>query len=114
VLIAGGLVLILLAWRVLHAAQRAGRIAAHGPYAVIRHPQYLGFMLILVGLLLQWSTLLTLAMFPVLVCMYARLARREEQDMLARYGETYLRSVTGKPRFVPWPSVRSPEPESSA
>jgi len=114
VLTIGGFVLILLAWRVLHAAQRAGRIAARGPYAVIRHPQYLGFMLILVGLLLQWPTILTLAMFPVLVWMYARLARREEQDMLARYGESYICSVTDKPRFVPWPGVRRPGPESSA
>ena len=106
VLIAGGFVLIVLAWRALWVAQRAGRIAAHGPYAIVRHPQYLGFMLILVGLLLQWPTLLTLAMFPVLVWMYVRLARKEEQDMQARFGEAYVRSVAGRPRFVPWPARR--------
>jgi protein-S-isoprenylcysteine O-methyltransferase Ste14 len=108
VLIVGGFVLILLAWRVLHAAQRAGRIAARGPYAVIRHPQYLGFMLILIGLLLQWPTLLTLAMFPVLVLMYVRLARREEQDMQVRFGQSYARSIAGIPRFVPSPARRGP------
>jgi protein-S-isoprenylcysteine O-methyltransferase Ste14 len=106
VLIAGGFVLIVLAWRALWVAQRAGRIAAHGPYAMVRHPQYLGFMLILVGLLLQWPTLLTLAMFPVLIWMYARLARKEEQDMQARFGEAYIRSVAGRPRFVPWAARR--------
>jgi len=106
VLIVGGFVLIVLAWRALHAAQRAGRIATHGPYAAVRHPQYVGFMLILVGLLLQWPTLLTLAMFPVLAWMYVRLARSEEQDMQARYGEAYVRSVAGKPRFIPWPAGR--------
>lgn len=106
VLIAGGCVLIVLAWRALWAAQRAGRIAAHGPYAIVRHPQYLGFMLILVGLLLQWPTLLTLAMFPVLVWMYARLARKEEQDMQAQFGDAYIGSVAGRPRFVPWRARR--------
>lgn len=106
VLIVGGFVLIVLAWRALWVAQRAGRIAAHGLYAIVRHPQYLGFMLILLGLLLQWPTLLTLAMFPVLVWMYVRLARKEEQDMQARFGEAYVRSVAGRPRFVPWPARR--------
>jgi len=102
VLIVGGLGLILLAWRALRAALRAGRVAAHGPYAVVRHPQYLGFLLILVGLLLQWPIILTLAMFPVLVLMYVRLAHREERDMQERFGEAYVRAVTGMPRFIPW------------
>lgn len=101
VLILGGCALIVLAWRALRAAQRAGRIAAHGPYALVRHPQYAGFMFILVGLLLQWPTILTLAMFPVLVWMYLRLARREEKDMQAQFGDVYVRAVAGKPRFVP-------------
>jgi methanethiol S-methyltransferase len=105
-LIVGGIVLIVLAWRVLHAAQRADRIAAHGPYAAVRHPQYLGFILILAGLLLQWPTILTLAMFPVLVWMYARLARKEELEMEARFGEAYTRSVAVTPRFLPWPAGR--------
>jgi len=106
VVMVGGFALIVLAWRALRAAQSNGHIAAQGPYAVIRHPQYLGFILILVGLLLQWPTILTLAMFPVLVWMYARLARTEEQEMQARFGETYVHSVAGKARFVPWPGGR--------
>ena len=106
VLIVGGFALIVLAWLALRLAQRAGRVAAHGPYGAVRHPQYLGFMLILLGLLLQWPTILTLAMFPVLAWMYVRLARIEEQEMQARFGEAYVRSVAGKPRFVPWPSGR--------
>lgn len=101
VLIIGGFALIMLAWRTLHAAQRAGSIAVKGAYAVVRHPQYLGFIVILVGLLLQWPTILTLAMFPALVWMYARLARGEEQQMRARFGDAYVRSVARTPRFMP-------------
>lgn len=66
-LIAGGFALIVLRWRALRAAQRAGRIATQGPYAFARHPQYLGFLMIMVALPLQWPTIPTLAMFPVLV-----------------------------------------------
>jgi len=79
VLIGGGFVLLARAWPVLYAAQRQGRLATGGPYAHVRHPQYLGFVLILLGFLVQWPTILTLAMFPVLVWMYARLARAEER-----------------------------------
>ncbi|NIV48243.1 MAG: isoprenylcysteine carboxylmethyltransferase family protein, partial [Gammaproteobacteria bacterium] len=61
-------------WKVLYAAQRAGRLACTGPYARIRHPQYVGFVLIMVGFLVQWPTLVTLTMFPILVYMYVRLA----------------------------------------
>jgi protein-S-isoprenylcysteine O-methyltransferase Ste14 len=63
---------------VLYHAQRAHRLASTGPYARIRHPQYAGFVLIMFGFLMQWPTLVTLAMFPVLVTMYTLLARREE------------------------------------
>lgn len=69
VLIGGGFALLSYAWPVLHAAQRAGRLATTGLYALFRHPQYIGFVLIIAGFLVQWPTLLTLAMFPVLITM---------------------------------------------
>src|SRR3990170_3535525 len=72
------LVALSAAWPILHEAQRKGRLATSGPYARVRHPQYLGFILIMLGFLFQWPTLLTLVMFPILVLMYVRLGRREE------------------------------------
>jgi protein-S-isoprenylcysteine O-methyltransferase Ste14 len=101
VLIFGGFWLLAAAWKVLYEAQRAGRLAITGPYARSRHPQYLGFVLIMTGFLLQWPTLVTLAMYPVLVFMYARLAKREEAEMLARFGEEYRRYRDAVPAFVP-------------
>lgn len=53
------------------------------------------------GFLLQWPTLVTLAMYPVLVYMYARLAKREEAEMLARFGERYRRYRDAVPAFLP-------------
>jgi hypothetical protein len=55
----------------------------------VRHPQYVGFILIMLGFLAQWSTLLTLLMFPILVVMYVRLARQEEQEVRGEFGEEY-------------------------
>ena len=101
VFIGGGFILIAKAWRVLHAAQQQGRLATSGPYARVRHPQYLGFILVLFGFLLQWPTLLTLAMFPVLVWMYLRLARQEEHDAYAEFGQAYADYARHVPAFVP-------------
>ena len=82
VFIGGGFMLLARAWDVLYSAQRSGQVAVEGPYAVVRHPQYVAFVLIMFGFLLQWPTILTLVMFPILVTMYVRLARREERESL--------------------------------
>jgi protein-S-isoprenylcysteine O-methyltransferase Ste14 len=99
--IGGGFVLIARAWRVLYEAQRRGELATTGPYAYVRHPQYAGFILVMFGFLLQWPTLLTLVMFPVLVWMYVRLARSEEREVEAEFGETYRAYARRVPAFLP-------------
>jgi len=101
VLIGGGFVLLASSWRVLLAAQQARRLATTGPYAYVRHPQYGGFMLIMLGFLMQWPTVLTLAMFPILAWMYVRLARHEEHEVGAEFGDTYTRYASTTPAFVP-------------
>jgi len=99
--IGGGFVLLSAAWDVLYKAQREGRLATNGPYAHLRHPQYAGFVLILFGFLLQWPTLLTLAMFPILVTMYVRLARKEEREALATFSVEYRAYMVQTPGFFP-------------
>ncbi|MEX2650309.1 MAG: isoprenylcysteine carboxylmethyltransferase family protein [Alphaproteobacteria bacterium] len=101
VFIGAGFILIARAWSILYEAQCARTLATTGPYAYVRHPQYVGFVLIMLGFLVQWPTLLTLAMFPVLVTMYVILARREERDSLAEFGEAYSRYMTQVPAFFP-------------
>lgn len=110
VLIAAALALLGVSWWVLYRAHRRGRLATGGPYALVRHPQYTAFVVILVAFLMQWPTLLTLVMFPVLVVMYARLAQKEEVDMEARFGDEYRRYAARTPRFVPrlLPRARGP------
>jgi protein-S-isoprenylcysteine O-methyltransferase Ste14 len=67
----------------------------------VRHPQYVGFILIMFGFLLRWPTLLTLAMFPVLVWMYVRLARAEDSDAIATFGADYRAYAERVPAFTP-------------
>ena len=112
-LIAGGFILLARAWDVLYRAQRTGQLVTAGPYAYVRHPQYAGFILIMFGFLLQWPTLLTLIMFPVLVVMYVRLARREEREMRAAFGEEYARSVARTGAFFPRIHVATRRPSRS-
>jgi protein-S-isoprenylcysteine O-methyltransferase Ste14 len=106
--IIAGFWLISAAWRVLFAALKAGKLATTGPYARLRHLQYAGFALIMIGFLLQWPTLATLVMFPVLLLVYRRLAIREEREVAAQFGEAWARYAPPTPRFVP--SLHQPPP----
>ena len=85
----------------LYAAQRAGQLARTGPYARLRHPQYIGFVLIMLGFLLQWPTLLILLMFPVLMVMYGRLSLAEERESAMRFGKDWQDYASQVPRFFP-------------
>jgi len=96
-----GFWLLAKAWPVLYEAQREHRVAETGPYAYIRHPQYVGFALIMFGFLLQWPTLITLVMFPVLLLMYGRLAITEEAQMRVQFGEDFERYARRTSRFFP-------------
>jgi len=101
VFVTAGFWLIAAAWPVLYRAQKEGVLALTGPYASVRHPQYVGFVLVMFGFLLQWPTLVTLAMFPVLVVMYWRLAKTEERQALAEFGDRYSAYARTTPAFFP-------------
>jgi protein-S-isoprenylcysteine O-methyltransferase Ste14 len=101
VLIFGGFILLSAAWKVLYEAQQSGTLATTGPYARVRHPQYVAFILIMLGFLFQWPTIPTLLMFPILVYMYVRLARREEQEVLREFGDEYRRYIDSTAAFFP-------------
>jgi protein-S-isoprenylcysteine O-methyltransferase Ste14 len=101
IFLGSGFYLLSSAWNVLYHAQRRHALAMAGPYARIRHPQYVAFVLILLGFLLQWPTLLTLIMFPILLWMYGRLAVTEEAEMRVQFGDEFDRYAQRTPRFFP-------------
>lgn len=107
-----GYLLLSKGWRMVHAAQ--GGMVTGGVYAHVRHPQYTGLFLFILGFLVQWPTLLTVLMAPVLGVAYTRLARREERHMLMQHGEAYRLYAARTPAFFPpwreWPALLGAQP----
>jgi hypothetical protein len=101
--IIAGFFLLSASWSMLYKAQRRGTLATSGPYGYVRHPQYIAFIAIMFGFLLQWPTLVTLIMFPILTTMYVRLAKREEREVRAEFGKQWDDYAARTPGFLPHP-----------
>ncbi len=84
-----GIALLMTGWPEVYHARRRGELATGGVYTLVRHPQYLGILTALFGQILHWPTILTVALYPVIVWAYVRLARHEERALLARFGDAY-------------------------
>lgn len=96
-----GFVMLYSAWKTLYRAQRKHQLATTGLYSYVRHPQYDGFIIIMFGFLLQWPTIVTIIMFPILVYIYIRLARNEENQVVKEFGEEYKNYAEVTPGFIP-------------
>ncbi|MDI6744510.1 MAG: isoprenylcysteine carboxylmethyltransferase family protein [Thermodesulfovibrionales bacterium] len=94
-----GFIVMWKGWKLIHGAK--GEIVIEGPYAFIRHPQYSGLFLVMIGMLIQWPTIITALMFPVLIFVYYRLSKREEGDMINTFGDEYKKYMERTPMFVP-------------
>jgi len=94
-----GYTLLSKGWTQIHAAR--GALVTDGIYAYVRHPQYTGLFLLIVGFLVQWPTLLTVLMAPVMLYAYVHLARVEERRAEAEFGDVYNEYVRKTPAFFP-------------
>lgn len=112
-LIIAGFFLLSASWRVLFDAQRTGQLATTGTYRHVRHPQYVAFIVIMLGFLAQWPTLLTLLMFPILVVVYVRLALREEREVAADFREQWQAYAAVTPRWIPQLRQRPRNPQGT-
>jgi len=89
-------------WRELYRAQKEKRLATSGLYALVRHPQYTGLFIGLFGEgVVHWPTIFSVALFPVIVLAYWRLARSEEKRVLAEFGDEYRAYQRQVPMFLP-------------
>jgi protein-S-isoprenylcysteine O-methyltransferase Ste14 len=95
----GGLIIMGKAWKQIHKAN--GELVTSGLYRRVRHPQYFALFLITMGMLIQWPTIVTVAMWPVLMFMYYRLARKEEKEMERYFGDRYANYRRQVPMFFP-------------
>ncbi|HKZ93046.1 MAG TPA: isoprenylcysteine carboxylmethyltransferase family protein [Candidatus Bathyarchaeia archaeon] len=103
-MLVGGALLVIYGWQEVFSARQG--LVTTGLYAYMRHPQYSGFLLLTVGMLVQWATLPTLLMWPLLVVLYYRLARQEEKDMEAKFAEKYREYRTRVSMFLPLPRIK--------
>lgn len=96
----GGLIVMGAAWKQIHKAN--GGLVTSGLYGRVRHPQYFSLFLITIGMLIQWPTIVTAAMWPILMFMYYQLALREEREMETSFGERYAAYRRQVPMLLPW------------
>ena len=103
----GGLIIMGKTWKQIHGAK--GELVTSRLYSRVRHPQYFALFLISVGMLIQWPTIITAAMWPILMFMYYRLARREEKEMESKFGDQYAIYKRQVPMLLPRLSLVSRE-----
>ncbi|MCW4019322.1 MAG: isoprenylcysteine carboxylmethyltransferase family protein [Candidatus Bathyarchaeota archaeon] len=96
-----GVLLIVFGWRDIHKGKAKDQLVSTGIYARIRHPQYLGFLLLTLGMNLEWTTIFTFMLWPVLVIMYYRLAKEEDTENLEQFGEEFRKYRENVPGFLP-------------
>ncbi|MFQ6128514.1 MAG: methyltransferase family protein [Thermoplasmata archaeon] len=108
ILILAGISLVVLGW--LRIYQSKGELITNGIYGIVRHPQYLGLMLIILGFLIQWPTIITVAMAPILISSYFHLARREERELEETFGDIYLMYERSVPMLFPGIPKKSEKP----
>jgi len=94
-----GILLVIYGWKQIY--QGKGNLVTTGLYSYIRHPQYLGFLLITLGMNIQWLTIIMLAIWPVLVVLYYKLSKTEEREAEEKYGEEFLKYKRSVPGFIP-------------
>lgn len=99
-----GLVLVIAGWRPVYRSKED--LVAKGVYRYVRHPQYLGLILVTLGWLIHWPTILAVVMWPILVFMYYNLAKKEEKELEEKFGERYLLYKKNVPMFIPAVSAR--------
>jgi methanethiol S-methyltransferase len=103
ILIGLGMLLVIFGWYQIFQAK--GKLVTNGLYRFTRNPQYLGFLMITGGLNVQWLTIITTAIWPVLVILYYRLAKIEERESESKYGLAFQRYKKIVPMFIPRPRI---------
>ena len=111
VLLLLGIWLVATGWDLVYRSH--GKLVTKGVYAYMRHPQYTGIFVITLGFMIQWPTLITLLLWPFVIAMYVRLARQEEQDVLAEFPAEYREYMSRTPMFFPRLRGRHTRPQGN-
>jgi protein-S-isoprenylcysteine O-methyltransferase Ste14 len=79
-----------------------------GLYSYVRHPQYMGILLVTFGLLIHWVTIILSVLFPILIFLYYHLAKTEENYLKEKLGEQFIQYKNTVPMFIPRFRRRNP------
>ncbi|QKY18794.1 isoprenylcysteine carboxylmethyltransferase family protein (plasmid) [Halorubrum sp. CBA1229] len=89
-------------WRQVYRARQNDRLVTDGLYGYVRHPQYTGLFIALFGEgIIHWPTVFSVGLFPFVIVVFAWLARKEERDMVDKFGEDYQLYQQNVPMFLP-------------
>ena len=91
------------------------RLAAVGPYALVRNPLYAGSLLATLGVgCVTASLTLTAVLFGFIMAYYSRTVAREEAHLEQSFGPEYLAYKARVPRWVPAGGARLVLPDEVA
>jgi protein-S-isoprenylcysteine O-methyltransferase Ste14 len=90
------------------AIRREHRLVTTGPYRWIRHPFYDAALLSVLAISLLASNWFILLTGGAVFCLQVIRTAREEQQLLARFGSTYLTYTQQTGRFLPRFRRRTP------
>jgi len=98
ILMLTGAFLIMLGWIKLYMNRKKDLVTT-GIYSFSRHPQYLGFILIILGWFIGWPTILTLIFSPILIYKYILTSKNEERE-ISKKNKKYLEYKEKVPFFI--------------
>lgn len=94
-----GMLVVVSGWITLYRNIKKTKLVTSGIYAYSRHPQYLGFLMIIIGWCIGWPTIMSIVFTCILTFMYIRVCWKEEKEVSQQIPEyqNYKQSV---PFFV--------------
>ena len=84
-----------------HYVSEGQVLVSRGPFAWVRHPTYLGVLMLWFGLGIAFRSLPVLLAAVFYGVVYQRYARHEEEMMAAAFGDAYITYCTQVGRFLP-------------
>ncbi|RKX58804.1 MAG: hypothetical protein DRP29_05865 [Thermodesulfobacteriota bacterium] len=99
-----GLIIIIISFTQLMIAKKEKwKLRTTGAYGIVRHPMYLGDILWAFGLSIYLNALYSLILTPLWFFLRYSLAVLEEEKLVEKYGETYIRYIEKVPkRLIPY------------
>ncbi|MGF7117302.1 protein-S-isoprenylcysteine O-methyltransferase Ste14 [Methanobacterium oryzae] len=94
-----GMFIIIIGWIKLYRSTKKDGLVTDGIYAYSRHPQYLGFILIILGWFFGWPTIITLVLAPILIYKYIKVCKTEEKEISKEFPE-YKEYKENVPLFI--------------